>query len=170
MISSSFVINQWKLYSLCDCAFSFVSRKALTTLTSLKSHSSTKRTHASFPYGCSLLNLTYVFCQLNNLIRDSKSPRKSKNNFIGITMGISKPFPRTFFFSSIFLQPSNFQFSTNSDISEQLLVLELALVPYFAVFQQTIYEFPLKKRNYWNFGRKSRANCGSSRYRAYVED
>ena len=110
MISSSFVINQWKLYSLCDCAFSFVSRKALTTLTSLKSHSSTKRIYASFPYGCSCLNLTYVFCQLNNLIRDRKSPRKSKNNFRGITIGISKPFhkllgkfqgtsriPRTFF-------------------------------------------------------------------------
>ena len=25
-------------------------------------------------------------------------------------------------------------------------------------------------RNYWNFGRKSRANCGSSRYGAYMED
>ena len=50
--------------------FLFISLKALTTITSLKSHSSTKRIHASFPYGCSFLNLTYVFRQLNNLIRE----------------------------------------------------------------------------------------------------
>ena len=37
------------------------------------------------------------------------------------------------------------QFSFNSEISEQLLVLKLALLPYCAVFQQTIYEFPMKK-------------------------
>ena len=39
------------------------------------------------------------------------------------------------------------QFSTNSEISKQLLFLELALLPYFTMFQWTIYEFPVKKRS-----------------------
>ena len=37
------------------------------------------------------------------------------------------------------------QLFSNSEISEQLLVLKLALLPYCTVFQQTIYEFPMKK-------------------------
>ena len=55
--SFTMVVHKW-LYSLCDStsSFSFISLKAPTTLTnSLKSHSSTKRTHESFPYG--FLNL-----------------------------------------------------------------------------------------------------------------
>ena len=58
-------------------------------------------------------------------------------------------FRATFFVSSNFLH--NFGaisltiFFSNSEISEQLLVLKLALLPYCTVFQQTIYEFPMKK-------------------------
>ena len=37
------------------------------------------------------------------------------------------------------------QLSSNSQISGQLLVLKLAFLPYFTMFQQTIYDFPVKK-------------------------
>ena len=51
-----------------------------------------------------------------------------------------------FFVSSNFLHSEPFlQLSSNSEISEQLLVFKLAFLPYFTMCQQTIYEFPVKK-------------------------
>ena len=50
------------------------------------------------------------------------------------------------FVSTNFLHSEQFlQLYSNSEISEQLLVLKLAFLPYFTMFQQTIYEFPVKK-------------------------
>ena len=50
------------------------------------------------------------------------------------------------FLSTNFLHSEQFlQLSSNSEISGQLLVLKLAFLPYFTMFQQTIYDFPVKK-------------------------
>ena len=50
------------------------------------------------------------------------------------------------FVSTNFLHSEQFlQLSSNSEISEQLLVLKLAFLPHFIMFQQAIYEFPVKK-------------------------
>ena len=47
--------------------------------------------------------------------------------------------------SNFFNSEQLLQLSSNSAILEHLLVLKLAFFPYFATFQQTIYEFPVKK-------------------------
>ena len=82
--------------------------KALTTLTSLKSHSFTKRIHPSLPYGCSSQfdsrtsrSIAWDFAQLSTLIKlrtydwlplnslgSNGSRKRSKNIFRGITIGI----------------------------------------------------------------------------------
>ena len=55
------------------CFFFYKSYKALTTLTSLKSHSSTKPINVtSFSYACRFFNGTHVFRQLNNCIRERR--------------------------------------------------------------------------------------------------
>ena len=56
-------------------------------------------------------------------------------------------FEQRFSFRTTFSILSNFscKLSSNSEISEQLLALKLAFLPYFTIFQQTIYEFPVKK-------------------------
>ena len=55
-------------------------------------------------------------------------------------------FEQLFQFRATFCILSNFSSkSSNSDISKQLLVLRSTFLPYFTLFQSTIYEFPLKK-------------------------
>ena len=76
--------------------------KALTTLTSLKSHSSTKRIHASFPYGCSVQfdartsrRIAWDFAQLSTLVKLSLtcSIKEWQLRYSIITIGQRKGFP-----------------------------------------------------------------------------
>ena len=72
-----------------------------------------------------------------------KAFHKLLGNFLA-TSGISS---NLFLFRTTFCTLSNFQFSTNSEILEQFSVLKLALLPYFTMFYQTIYVFPVKKES-----------------------
>ena len=76
--------------------------------------------------------------------RSSNGSRIIRPNELA-TIGNFSYFEQLFSFRATFCILSNFQFSINSDISEQLLVLKLALIPNFTMFQQTIYEFPVKR-------------------------
>ena len=99
MSYSSFVLNYLKLTIVGSTFYSTVLLLS-KALTSLKSHSSTKRTHASFRYCCSLqfdsrtsrsiAPVAWDFAQLSTLVNNGNngSRRRSKNIFRGITMGI----------------------------------------------------------------------------------
>ena len=77
---------------------------------------------------------------------DDSSPR-AFHKLLGNFSATSRIFRANLFVQSNFLHTQQFlQLFSNSEISEQLLVL-LALLSYFTMFQQTIHEFPVKKRS-----------------------
>ena len=63
----------------------------------------------------------------------------------GLSTSCSATFSHLLVFGATFCILSNFQFSINSEISEQLLALKLAMLPYLTMFQCKIYQFPVKK-------------------------
>ena len=76
---------------------------------------------------------------------DDSSPR-AFHKLLGNFSATSRIFRANLFVQSNFLHTQQFlQLFSNSEISEQLLVL-LALLSYFTMFQQTIHEFPVKKK------------------------
>ena len=109
MSYSSFVLNYLNFTKVGFTVYATVLLpKALITLTSLKSHSFTKRIHPSLPYGCSSQfdsrtsrSIAWDFAQLSTLIKlrtydwlslhslgSNGSRKRSKNIFRGITIGI----------------------------------------------------------------------------------
>ena len=75
---------------------------------------------------------------------DDSSPR-AIHKLLGNFLATSRIFRANLFVQSNFLHSEQFvQLFSNSETSEQLLVL-LALLSYFTMFQQTIHEFPVKK-------------------------
>ena len=75
---------------------------------------------------------------------DDSSPR-AIHKLLGNFLATSRIFRANLFVQSNFLHSEQFvQLFSNSETSKQLLVL-LALLSYFTMFQQTIHEFPVKK-------------------------
>ena len=78
--------------------------------------------------------------------------RLNSGKYMVIWLGLSTRFSATFwqllvFRATFFYSEQFFQLlSSYSVISEQLLVLKLAFLPYFTMFQQTIYEITVKKK------------------------